>query len=222
MEVRKRKQRNLKLLLVPTLFLMLAIGIYIYLNANLRPALLGLAEARVRSITANAMNGAILDTFQDDDIYASLVDVHETDSSVYLLQANSGKINALASICAQAVQARITGLGEQGISIASGTITGIPLLAGRGPKLSVTFTPVGSVHTSFESEFRSAGINQTLHRINLHMSASVRIILPGISHTVNVTSEATIAESIIVGNVPNAYTNVANEEDMLDLIPNSE
>ncbi len=217
-----RKSKKRKLLIVFGVLALLVLGGYVFINANLRPALLGLAEARVRSIAANAMNEAILDTFQDDDIYNSLVDIHETGSSVYLLQANSGKINALASICAQAAQDHISSLGEQGVSIAIGTITGIPLLAGRGPRLTVSFTPVGSVHTSFESEFRSAGINQTLHRINLHMDASVRIILPGISHTVNVTGEATIAESIIVGGVPNAYTNVEDENRLFDLLPDDD
>ncbi len=217
-----RKLKKRRLLIAIFSLALLAVSGYIFINANLRPALLGLAEARVRSIAANAMHEAILDTFQDDNIYNSLVDIHETGSSVYLLQANSGKINSLASVCAQTAQERISGLGEQGVSIAIGTVIGIPLLAGRGPQLMVSFTPVGSVHTSFESEFRSAGINQTLHRINLHMSASVQIILPGITHNVNVTGEATIAESIIVGDVPNAYTNVEDENRLYDLLPDDD
>ena len=75
--------------------------------------------------------------------------------------------------------------------------------------------------SSFESEFRSAGINQTLHRIKLCLTATVRVILPGHSQSLIVSAEAPIAENIIVGDVPQAYTNVANEEDLLNLVPKS-
>ena len=47
----------------------------------------------------------------------------------------------------------------------------------------------------------------------------MRVILPGESHTLTVEAEAPVAENIIVGDVPDAYTNVANEEDLLNLIP---
>lgn len=47
----------------------------------------------------------------------------------------------------------------------------------------------------------------------------MRVVLPGEAVKLVVRAEATIAENIIVGDVPNAYTNVANEEDMLNLLP---
>ena len=75
------------------------------------------------------------------------------------------------------------------------------------------------MHASFESEFRSAGINQTLHRVNLHLTATVRVVLPGESLSLTVEAEAPVAENVIVGDVPGAYTNVANEEDLLNLVP---
>ena len=78
---------------------------------------------------------------------------------------------------------------------------------------------VGSVQSEFSSELRASGINQSLYRVNLKLTASLRLILPGVSDTIQVSAEAAIAESIIVGDVPEVYTNVANEEDMLNLIP---
>lgn len=43
--------------------------------------------------------------------------------------------------------------------------------------------------------------------------------MPGISRSIKVSSEAAIAESIIVGEVPQVYTNVESTDDMLNLIP---
>lgn len=75
------------------------------------------------------------------------------------------------------------------------------------------------MQSEFNSEFVSSGINQTLYRVNLLLTASVRLVMPGVSETISVRAEAAIAESIIVGDVPEVYTNVASEEDMLNLIP---
>ena len=214
-----RLSRQVKLWIAAAAVLAALLGSFIFINVNLRPVLLGLASARVQSVAAKAMNDAILEVVSGDYGYDSLITTRATESKVYLLQVNSAQLNLLSADCANAAQERIVSLGEQGISIPLGTISGIPLLAGRGPRITLHFTPAGAVKSSFDSEFRSAGINQTLHRINLKLIATVRVILPGESHSLNVEATAPVAESIIVGDVPNAYTNVANQEDLLNLIP---
>lgn len=206
-----------KLGLAVLILLAVIVGGFCYINANLRPVLRGLAGARVEAVAAKAMNEAIMDMISGES--ESLIKVYETGGKVYLLQANSGKLNALASACANAAQQKIARLGEQGVTIPVGTVSGVPMLAGKGPKITLHFTPAGAVVSSFNSEFTSAGINQTRHRINVCLTANVRVILPGESQTLVVRAEATIAENIIVGDVPGAYTNVANEEDLLNLIP---
>lgn len=194
-------------------------GGFCYINLNLRPVLEGLAGARVEATASRAMNDAIIEIAAVQG--ESFIQVHANEAGVYLLQADSARLNALAAVCANEAQQRIAALGEQGITIPIGTISGIPILAGKGPKLTLHFTPVGAVTASFGSEFTSAGINQTRHRINIRLLASVRVVLPGMSQSLPVQAEATIAENIIVGKVPDTYTNVANEEDMLNLLPNS-
>lgn len=215
-----RKKRFLRtvLLLIVLLIVLLSLSVAL-LSVNMRPAMAALAIARIRSVAARAMNDAILESMGDETNYARLIQVHESSERVYMLQANTHKMNILAADCAEAAQERIAQMGDQGISIPIGTITGISFLAGKGPSLKVTFSPAGSVQSEFNSEFVSSGINQTLYRVNLLLTASVRLVMPGVSETISVRAEAAIAESIIVGDVPEVYTNVASEEDMLNLIP---
>ena len=213
------KSKRTKALLLLLLIAGGVMGVFFYINASLRPVLDGLADAKVQAAAAKAMNDAILEIMMDGEGYEGVIRIHASDSGVYLLQADSAMLNILAAACAEAAQKRIAQLGEQGVTVPLGTLSGIPLMAGRGPLLRFRFTPAGAVKSSFESEFRSAGINQTLHRINLRLTATVRVILPGESHTLVMEAEAPIAENIIVGEVPGAYTNVANEEDLLNLVP---
>ena len=202
-------KRKRKALICLVLVLLAAGGMLWYVNASIRPVLEGLASARVESASARAMNEAILE-------------VLSTDAAGELLSAQAsqeGHISLLTADAAAAAQRRIQDLGEQGVSVALGTLSGIPLLSGLGPRLSFRFTPVGMVQSSFHSEFRSAGINQTLHRITLQLTGTVRLVLPGRSYTVTVMALAPISENVIVGDVPNAYTNVADRDDLLNLIP---
>ena len=214
--MRKRKR---KMLFCLATALLAAVAALWYVNASLRPVLAGLASARVESAAARAMNEAILEVLSDGAA-GELLRVRESNQGhVSLLTADAGKLNLLAADCAAAAQSRIQGLGEQGVSVPLGTLSGIPLLSGLGPRLSFRFAPVGMVQSSFRSEFRSAGINQTLHRITLELTASIRIVLPGRSCSVTVCAQAPVAENVIVGDVPDAYTNVADEDDLLNLIP---
>ena len=79
--------------------------------------------------------------------------------------------------------------------------------------------PIGAVQTNFDTEFVSAGINQTRHKIFLSLRTTVSLIIPTGSQLVEVNSTVPIAESIIVGEVPDSFVDVSDMEDMLNLVP---
>lgn len=222
METRKRKKRRRLPLLLPALPLAAAVFFLLSAGGSLRPALLAIAESNIRASVARIMNDAVFTGMNGSAEYVEWVEVHEGDGRVYLLETNTRELNLLAARTVETIHSRIAQLGEQGISIPAGTVSGVTILAGRGPDITVSFQPVGSAQSSFRSEFTSAGINQTLHRVFLHMAVQVEILLPGVSHTTVVENDVAIAENVIVGDVPSAYTNVASEEDMLNLIPSAE
>ena len=112
------------------------------------------------------------------------------------------------------------------LSIPVGTLTGSALLAGRGPRISVRMESVGSSSARFENRFTSAGINQTNHRIVLEVNVSVSILLPGFTTATQVANEVTVAETVIVGAVPDTYpyfgTDAASyREDVKDYVLNN-
>ena len=212
-------KRKRKLLLCLGTVLLAAGAAVWYVNASLRPMVEGLASARVESASARAMNEAILEVL-GSDAAGDVVSVQTSNEGhISLLMLDAGRLNLLAADCAAAAQNKIMDLGEQGVSVALGTLSGIPLLSGLGPRLSFRFTPVGMVQSSFRSEFRSAGINQTLHRITLQLTGTVRVVLPGRAYTIAVTAQAPVSENVIVGDVPETYANVAGTDDALNLIP---
>ena len=212
------KKRGKRALLLTLTVVLAAAGAFWYLNARLRPLLLGLAAARVEASSAQAMNEAILEVLCRPEA-RELLSVRSSDQGhISLLSADAGRLNLLGADCAIAAQKRIQNLGEQGVTVALGTVSGVPAFTGLGPRLTFRFTPVGTVRSAFHSEFLSAGINQTMHRITLELNATVRVGLPGKASAVTITVQAPVAESVIVGDVPEAYTNVTDGE-LLNFVP---
>ena len=213
-----RRKRLRRTLAVSLALLLLGAGALIALERAIRPVLGELSETQVEAKALAAMQEAILETLPSGD-GGALLRVYAQDGRAYLLETDSARLNRLCADCALAAQERIRRLGEQGVSVPLGTAIGLSLLNGAGPKIRVRFTPDGTVHASCESHFTSAGINQTVHRVTLKLTATVRIVLPGGARTVTVTTEAPVSEDVIIGDVPDTYADMNDADEFMNLIP---
>ena len=119
----------------------------------------------------------------------------------------------LAYQIADDILERLSEVSSSELSIPVGTLTGSSLLAGRGPSIHVRMQAVGSAKASLRNAFTSAGINQTRHQVLLDVSVTMSILLPGFITDAQVTSEIAVAETVIVGGVPNTYTYFSTTPD---------
>lgn len=212
-----RRRRALCLLLAG---LMLILGGVLLAERNLTRVVLSLAQAQARAMAVQALNESaaeLLSTGQVD--YAALMHVStDADGQVRLIQANTPEMNRLATRVSLMAQARLEGAREQVVRVPLGSALGLTLFAGAGPRIEVRVLPVGSVHAAFHTDFQSAGINQTRHRVSLTLTARVQLVIPTGAQTVDASTQVAMAESIIVGEVPETFTDVG-DLDMLDLVP---
>ena len=95
----------------------------------------------------------------------------------------------------------------------------LSLLAGAGPGIAVQILPVGSVQAAFSTDFTTAGINQTRHRISLVLTANVQIVIPTGAKNVQASTQMAMAESIIVGQVPDSFAEGGSDNSIIDLAP---
>ena len=203
-----------------TLCALLLILLLMLLERNLTRVVLTLASAKAEVLAVQALNQAAEALIADGISYDSLVHVTlGEDGSVRLLQANTTGMNSLASRASLTAQAKLEALQDQTVSVPLGSALGVTLLAGTGPRIQVHMLPVGAVVTAYETEFTSAGINQTRHRVLLTMRAQVRLVLPTGASGVEAVTQVAVAESIIVGQVPDSFVNVGDDTDLLNLVP---
>lgn len=213
----KKKHSWLRWLILTILLITI---LFLLFEQNLSQTLLDMAYATAHSIALETVNRAAQQVVGDGIAYDQLMDV-QTDSGgrVAMLRANTMRMNQIATQTAIMAQEELNSIENQMVDVPLGAALGIRFLGGFGPRLSVQIVPIGAVSTHFETEFETAGINQTRHKIFLTLETSVSLIVPADSRMVQVTSTVPIAESIIVGQVPDSFVDVSDEEDMLNLIP---
>ena len=79
------------------------------------------------------------------------------------------------------------------------------MLSGRGPQIPVDILSIRNSDAAFESFFTEAGINQTLQQLTMEISVDVSILVLGRSESFTVSSQVVVAETIIVGQVPDTF-----------------
>ena len=101
---------------------------------------------------------------------------------------------------------------EQQIAIALGTLSGVQLLSGRGPDVHLRVEPAGYLTSEVENRFESAGINQTRHQIMLLLDMRVMAIIPGYTTSTEIHTEYCLAETVIVGTVPDTLLTLSGKD----------
>ena len=181
----------------------LALLLIYRLNARLRPVLLAAAEAQ----TANRITAAINDAAAAQAVsYTDLVTLErDAAGNIIALTSNMAQANVLRAQLLDAALEAVNGLEYHELEIPLGTLMDLDLLSGRGPSLTVKVVSAGEAHAEFENVFTSAGINQTRHQIFFHITAQVAILLPGETCRSTVSLQVCVAETVIVGKVPDTY-----------------
>lgn len=219
--VRKRKRskggrRRLRFIAAAAAALLLTL--FALFERSLARAFRAAAAASVSESVSASLNRAILEALSEPP-QGALLSVTETGEESFLIIADTALINSLSARAAALAQELVAGETGGRVKLPLGTVTGLASLSGLGPELAIRFAPMGAVEGSITSSLRASGINQSLFSVELTLSASVRLLLAGRDEEVKIKTTVPICETVVVGRVPQVYTNVANEEDMLNLIP---
>ena len=196
--------------------LLLALTVTVVLH--MKPVVVDLATARTSNAVNRIVVAAVNDAVDSGRIdYEQLVDFDkDADGHVTALRSNMAAFNRLQASIADDILQRMAEVSSTDLAIPIGTLTGSPLRAGRGPCLRVRMQSVGTATARFDNQFSSAGINQTRHRIILDVDVHVSILLPGLTTYTKVSNEISVAETIIVGGVPETYTYFSTTPDEIE------
>ena len=190
---------------------MLVFVIFSISAARIRPVIAVLARSEAREFVIRTINNAISEEIEAGNLeYGNLVTLQKDhNGNITALVTNTAMINIMQTRISNNVVDMIENVVDANMAIPIGNAMGGMLLAGRGPRVPVRIPSVTNVETGFTNEFSSAGINQTRHVIMLAISVEIDIIIPGQREQTTVITEVAIAETVIVGIVPNVYADIS-------------
>ncbi len=192
------------------IMIVLCFAFIIVVYAQFRPIIKSITTNQARIKSVDTINSVITDELTKNAIsYKDLVSVErDNNGKVLAITTQIVKMNELKASIITNVQKKLGENGHTDVGVPLGTLLGNDFLHGYGPNVPLRLTLSGNVNADFKSSFESAGINQTRHQIYLNIHTSVYSFLPGFDTTTEVETNVPIAETIIVGEVPQMVANI--------------
>lgn len=200
----RRLRRFLGLLVF---LLALALSGFVLFRGKYRPVIRSLAETQVKNATSDLTNDAIAKQIAAGNIAYDRIVYFEKDLNgrITALKTNIGEINRLKTDILNIINDEILALDTSDIGIPLGSLLLPEFFSGKGPVIPVRILSIRNSDAVFASDFSQAGINQTLHRLNMQVSIDVAVLVLGQASSFTVTSEVVVAETVIVGEVPDTF-----------------
>ncbi|NRZ96210.1 sporulation protein YunB [Clostridium tetanomorphum] len=195
------------------LFLSIFGAIFIYtFDEIVTPTVITVADGEMRAKALEILNKTIIDNCLENFKYEDIISMEKDDSgNIAMIKADTLKMNKIACDVALESQQRLKDLGTVGIKMPLGYVFKNNILAYFGPNITVKMQPIGYIETKYLSDFESAGINQTRHKIYVQVKTNIRVIIPMRSNDIEVKNEIPISETIIVGRIPETSINLGLE-----------
>lgn len=200
-------------LILVTLIMVLIIYI---VEANIKPTVKSIAQSKANLTANQIINKTIYEEILEEFNYSDLIETHkDSDNKVTLIQANSVQISRLITSTNLKIKEALENLEDEKIYIPLGQALGSYIFATHGPKIKVTIVPVGELEVNLLQDFYEAGINQTRHILYLDIKTTLNVVIPTLSEKITVSTKAPIAETIIVGPVPNTIVRLDGLNNLL-------
>ena len=202
--MRRRLKRLLRRILLAFFVCLVLIAFF---RIKYRSQIRRLAETQVINTTSDLINDAIDMQMESGDIQYDRIVFFEKDlnGKITALKTNMSEVNRLKTAILNLINDEILALDTSKLGIPIGSLLLPELLGGRGPNIPVEILSIRNSDASFYSSFSEAGINQTLQQLSMEIRVDVAVLVLGQTSTFPVSSQVVIAETIIVGQVPETF-----------------
>lgn len=196
-----------KLIRLGIFILILAVVLLTFFRIRYHDTIRSLAETEVKNSTSDLINDAIDRQIETGNIQYDRIVYFEKDLNgrITALKTNMSEVNRLKTDILNIINDEILAMDSGDLGIPIGSLVLPELLSGRGPDIPVNIISIRNSDASFESYFTEAGINQTLQQLTMNVSVDVSILVLGRAQSFTVTSQVVVAETIIVGQVPDTF-----------------
>lgn len=202
--MRRAIRRLCRLILILILVLCFAL---LWFRMRYRDAIRQLAQTQVINTTSDLINDAIDEQIENGTIHYDRIVYFEKDLNgrITALKTNMSEVNRLKTDILNLINDEILALDTTELGIPLGSLILPELFSGKGPGIPVQILSIRNSDASFSSYFSEAGINQTLQKLTMDVQVDVAVLVLGTAESFSVSSQVVVAETIIVGQVPDTF-----------------
>lgn len=203
------------------IILLLCLGVLIAgffsLRSKYRLVIGDLAQTSVKNATSDLANDSVAQQIENGNIQYDRIVYFEKDINgrITALKTNIGEVNRLKTDILNIINGRILALDAADIGIPIGSLFLPEFFSGKGPAIPVHILAIRNSDATFSSNFIQAGINQTLHQLVMEVNVEAAVLVLGETSTFQVSSQIVVAETVIVGEVPNTFIQTGEEASRL-------
>lgn len=183
---------------------------------TLAPNIEEISAIKTKGIIMQTVNNVIRGKFADYISVEELLLIRtNTAGEIEMVQANTPAINSLLGQLSRELRAQYREIEPIQMSVPIGSIFGSKIFSQTGPSVKMKIKPVSIATMDFRTEFETQGINQTKYKVYVIFNTEAMVLSPFSSNTVTVSNTILVAETVILGRVPQSFVNVP-AQDILD------
>ena len=203
-----RKKYANRIIFAGLVLIILMCILLVFLNNAIKEHYEEIASQEGIKISSKIMSNCISDIIssQNYKIDSIIKVVYGNDDEIISIETDAGMVNEIQLEILQRVNSRLSDTKSNSSEIPIGTLTDLPFLVGEGPDISVKYSQQGSATVELTSEFNSAGLNQTVHRLYAHVETKIYSVSPIKSDITEFSFDYLLSETVIVGDVPERIT----------------
>ncbi len=215
-----KQRKNQKRFIQVIAIVLIAFTFAYFVVQSIKPIMKQQCKNMAKSIATKISNNEATEVMKKYT-YDDLMTITKDDKgNIKMVGTNVITVNEIISDIPVHIQEELEKSENNNFDIRLGSFLGTNLLAGRGPNVNIKMEVIGNLDTDLRSEFTSAGINQTLHKIYLEVKCNVIILTPFETIEEQIVNQVLLAEGLIVGEVPSSYYNLEglNKDNVIDII----
>ena len=211
--IKRRRNRKYRLIVLTAVVLIVTVLLSVCFY-KMHPVIITNAVSVAETIMLNSANEAVVSILEAEDFtYDDIVNLtYNSDGYVTSLEIDIYEVNFLKSKISNEVASIVSGIENYDFGIPIGTFFNNDFTNGLGPKIKFNMQITTTAFVDFSQEFESAGINQVLHIIKVDMKIKGSLVIAGYTKGIETSTSAIAAQTVIVGETPDAFTSVVESE----------
>lgn len=205
-----------KLIAIFLIFMIFAICLCGGFTSVYKPYITEIAKSRANNLVQQTVNETVLEIIKNEEYSGFVEIIRDSENKITGIETNTVKINNFKATFLNEIAKKFKEIGVEKYHISLFSFLNNPFLSETSPFITIRVNPLSVINAEFVNKFVSVGVNQTKHEIDLKCTVDIIIVIPAISIKHSVTSVLPIAQTVIVGQVPQSYTNVSTDEENLN------